>query len=98
MNWSNLSVAQFILGPGHVAKKDEPLFLEGLRVRFLPVGEYVPQRVSRGMMDWFPIYRDRYVISRGLEVSLQVSELFWAVLKHSRVGTLYAGTHELPRV
>lgn len=50
------------------------------------------------MMDWFPIYRDRYVISQGLEVSLQVSELFWAILKYSRVGTLHAGTHELPRV
>ena len=38
MDWPNLSITKFISGPSRVAKEEYPLFLKGLRVKFLMVG------------------------------------------------------------
>ena len=50
-----------------------------LRIKFLTVGEYAPQRgVPRHCGLVSHVWRDKYVTKQELEASLQVSELFWA--------------------
>lgn len=58
-------------------KEKISLFLEGIRVKFLPVGKYAPQKWSlEALWTNSDPQRDRYVVSQELEVFLKDFGLF----------------------